>query len=91
MLVLPPTQRARTLRARPASPVRSAPFRAPPPALSALSAVRLRAGYRERLDDLEGRMLDGDVLQNTERSEVAAFEVLHGWRRALGVPLESVG
>jgi len=64
---------------------------APAPAVDAISAVRVRQTYLERLEDLEGRVLAGDVLHGTDSREATAFEALTTWRRTRAVAIESVG
>jgi len=64
---------------------------APSPARDALSAVRVREAYLERLEDLEGRLLAGDTLHGADSHEATAFEALNEWRRTSAIAIESVG
>jgi hypothetical protein len=64
---------------------------APPPRLGALASVRIRSTYLDRLADLEGRVLDGEGLLDSERSELAAFQAVHRWRRAYTITIKPVG
>ena len=58
---------------------------------SSLTEVRLRSDFRDRLDDLQARVLAGDSLDPVEQNEVAAYDVVHGWRRVHGTGISDVG
>lgn len=55
--------------------------------VTALAETRLRSGERSRLDGLRARVLAGDELAPVEANEVAAYDVLHTWRRSHGTPI----
>lgn len=58
--------------------------------LATIGSARIRGGFRDRLDDLQGRALAGDVLSPVERNEVAAYGVLQKWRRSYGTTITDV-
>ena len=65
--------------------------RAGPLPLTAVSQVRLRATRRTELDKLQARRhLLGATLSARQRHDVAAYDVVQGWRRSLGVSVVDV-
>ena len=57
---------------------------------SSVTEVRLRSAFRDRLDELQARVLAGDALDPVEQNGVAAYGVVHGWRRAHGTGVRGI-
>jgi len=63
---------------------------APGPATANLEEVRLPEDYVIELDELQARELAGDTLDESERSQVAAYDVIQSWRRMFGTAIREV-
>lgn len=58
--------------------------------ITGVAEIRIRAEYRINLDEWRGSFLAGDPLTSEQANQVAAYDVVHSWRRSHGTAINDV-